>query len=321
MRKNVFLMFTFILVLFIYGCGTGQKGEEGNVNYVQGTQGLDISFMNGMPPQYIYSGDVLTIGLNIENKGTYDLPAGAGSIYLGGYDKSIIGNLVVTAGPSTVINNGGEINIQGNNPDGSLFGRDLYNDNGDQVYYEFQSSPIDNIPTPIYDFKLLAYLFYRYETDATANVCLDPKPHRTNVDKPCITAPISLGSQGAPVAVTSVDITPSGAGKARMIINIQNVGNGDIVDLDAFSNGKGPTELLPSDLNLVEFEIHGSNTEPQCTFNYGNKVRLDQSGHGRVVCTVFIDKSAVTSYMSSFNIVLKYAYRTSVRKNVEIRQE
>jgi len=144
--KKYFIIGMIILLMFVYGCGSGEKGEEGDLNYVQGTEGLVVSFMNGMPPDHIYRGDTLLIGINIKNKGTYDLPSGGGTLYLGGFDNSIIKNLKVTSGPSTFIGN--YVNIQGNGPGGSLIGRDLYNDQGEMdttTEIKVSISPDDSI--------------------------------------------------------------------------------------------------------------------------------------------------------------------------------
>ena len=312
-HKMIFVLFLLSLI-FLAGCGTGPQGEEGDLYYLRGTEGLQMEFMQGMPPSYIYSGDKLTLGLMLRNKGT--APIDYGRLYIEGYDRSVI--------PPT-----------GNGPGENLPGREgysftipehrgIYNDYGGEQFVQFTSGEVRlPLETPIYPLTLSVYACYTYQTKASATICLDPKPHRTNVDKPCITQDVSLGTQGAPVAVSYVDVENIGGDKARLVFTIQNVGVGDIINRDQMN--LCPTDLLPSDLNVVNvnaINFVGENGPAlSCSNIVNGQVRLGPTGTGKIVCTAPIDASAVSSYLKTVYVELSYGYRQAIKKRLEIRSE
>ncbi|MEM4755630.1 MAG: hypothetical protein QW594_00695 [Candidatus Woesearchaeota archaeon] len=307
------LLISVFFVFSLSGCSKGPKGEEGDYYYLSGTQGLEMQFMDGMPSPKIYSGDKLQVGIIVRNKGTAPL---AGILYLEGYDRKII------TGGQLPRKTGERFPKSGQ----TIQERGLYNNIGGEDYLIFSSNPIQldrSITT--YPFTLTAYACYEYKTTAIATVCLDPKPHRTNADKPCITKDVSLGTQGAPVAVNAVKVDPIGDSRVRLVFQFKNVGGGDIVDLMQWEQ-LCPTDFYPSDFNLLYVRVTpvGSGarglTCPQLDSTNG-VVRLDQNGQGRLVCNLDIDSDAASSYLSSIRVEAEYAYRQYIKKQVEIRAQ
>lgn len=308
-RKVVLFLLT-LLVLFSIGCSSNPRNEEGDVDFRRGSIGLEMRFMDGNPPVELYEGDILPINIEMFNRGT--APITDGSLYLTGYDPNIITN-----NPWGGIS--GNLPFYGTPyPFQILDTKSQFNTEGGYDVKEFQSGVI-TLPegTTIYRIPLVAYACYDYFTLASENICIDPQPHRTYVDKPCITQDVSLGGgQGAPVSVTGIDVVNM-RDELKLTFTIQNVGGGDIVDLSVMKM-KCPTSFSPADLNVVYVDhvVVGPNFDikPSCQPN--GRIKLND-GYGKVICTFPI--TGTTAFKTPVEIRISYGYRDYIRQEVEIR--
>jgi hypothetical protein len=310
-NKKVVLFLLTMLVLLAFGCGSNPSREEGDVNFRQGNQGLEMRFLQGNPPYTVYEQDILPITIEMFNRGTE--PVMNGMLFITGYDPNIITNNPWGGG------------ISGNLP---AYGTSIpfrmddkktqFNREGGYNVMEFQSGTIE-LPegSTTYEIPLVAYACYEYSTLASDTICIDPQPHRTYMDKPCITADVGMGgSQGAPVAVTHAAIENM-RDQIRITFTISNVGGGEIVDSQVMAQ-KCPTSFSPADINIVYVDsvntLLGPDFKLTCTPN--GRIKL-VNGYGKIVCTAGI--AGDTAFKTPIQIKLDYGYKTYVRQQVQIR--
>jgi hypothetical protein len=301
--------------VLLVGCRGNSRDVEGDVNFRTGTQGLELRFLDQSPPLHVYEGDYLPITLELFNRGASEIFTG--EIHITGYDPQIINN-----------NLGAGINI-GNLPYPGepvyfemLDKKTQFNREGGYLLMEFSSGKI-NLPqqTPKYSIPLTIFACYDYETIASTEICIDPEPHKVYNEKACVTRNVGMGGgQGAPVAVTNVELVNMRE-QMRITFDIVNVGSGlsggTIVDLNkmfdnACPNGFGPNEIDVVYLSEVKVGING--ITQFCSPN--GRVKL-VNGRGRVSCTYQMPGG--TAFKTPLEIKLEYGYKTFIRKDVEIR--
>jgi hypothetical protein len=84
-KKISLIIFVVLSFAFISACF-----PSGNLNldtqFRKGSEGLQMSFLDNLPPQEILAGDRFSIGINLENRGAYDITEGR--ITLSGYQPN-----------------------------------------------------------------------------------------------------------------------------------------------------------------------------------------------------------------------------------------
>lgn len=308
MKKSV--AFVVLVLLVLSACGPRTTEPAQPVDFRSGSQGLALSFLPNMPPPRLFDRDPFNVMIQVENRGTSTIgTVGGDRIYLSGFDQSII----------TGINNYGESIPE-------LEGRSAYVPQGgfDTVSFKGTIASLVGKRIDKYTPTILATACYNYETVASAQVCIDPNPYATtSVQKVCTPATVATGSQGAPIAVTAVELTPS-PGKTRFAVRISNVGGGDVFrngnqyldKCSPFAQGLGFDEV--DYVQVVSMTISDESIRESCK-------PLDDSQHVRLTngqATLFCELSNVrgqTPYLTPLNIVLKYGYRQSIATQIEIR--
>ncbi len=307
---SIFIILTLLLV--VTGCSGTPRQEEGDVDFRRGTTGFEMRLIEGNPPYQVYEHDLLPITLEVFNRGVS--PIIDGELYITGYDPDIINNNLAGYLPGTLPAYGQPHYFS------IIESRSQFNEEGGYDVLEFSSGEIV-LPygTTIYDIPLALYACYGYETIASGNVCIDPEPHRTYADKPCITQDVGMGGgQGAPVAVTYIDVTNM-RDYIRLTFTISNVGGGTLIDEYAFSQGACPTGFGPQDINVVYVDqvILGKFPITQYCAPSG-RIKLN-NGVGKVSCTAPIPTGSTTAYKTPVEIRLNYAYKEILKKNIQIR--
>jgi hypothetical protein len=311
-RNYFFAIIALILLLGVTGCTGTARNEEGDVEFRRGSRGLEMRFLDSNPPYYVYEHDQLPIAIEMYNRGT--APILDGEFYITGYDPDIITNFNFYGTRSGNLPAPGTPYVYSIEDTKSQF-----NEEGGYDILEFYSGDI-SLPegTTTYDIPLVAYSCYTYETLASDEICVDPQPHRTYVDKPCITTSVGMGgTQGAPVAITYADVTNM-RDQMRFVFTISNVGGGTIVDKEAYYGGACPTGFMPSDIDVVylDYVKVGQNDRAECTPS--GRIKLS-NGLGKVSCSYTMPAGAETAYKSPLEIKINYAYKDWVRKNIQIR--
>ena len=200
MKKSVAAV---LLLLFILACqGPTSQQPKQPQEFRSGTSALSMQYVNNLPPARLFDRDQANIMIQIENQGTAPLGNGADRIYLSGFDPTIITGIDTTGTPIPLLEPRSAFVSQG--------GRDALSWKG-QIR-SLTDKRIDKY-TPL----LLATACYTYETTGTAQVCIDPNPYQaTSQQKVCTPSTVGLGSQGAPIAINSVEVQSQPA-KTRFI--------------------------------------------------------------------------------------------------------
>lgn len=298
-----------ILCLVLAGCGYTTTERETDETYRTGSQGLELRFLDNNPPYKMYDSDPFSAIVEVTNAGATDITAGSNArVYLSGFDLNILTN----------------IDTQGQVIE-DVEGKSQYNPHGEFTHVEFETDVRDltdrNID--VYDVTVLATTCYPYETIAQPLVCIDPDPYsRRSVDKVCDgNQAVSVGTQGAPVAVTNVDVE-SMPEKTKFRITVSNVGGGTVFK-EGFSYlqqcspyGEG---LDYDDVDYVTVSgvtISDRDITSTCKpLKDGNQLRL-VDGHGDIICQY--SELSGPAIETPLRIKLNYGYRDSITRNIEI---
>jgi len=303
MKKSVFVLF----LLLVVSCTSPGKTSDKQVvtEFRSGTEGLSMSFMPNLPPSRLYGRDPFNVMLKLENKGTSTILPNFGTVYLSGFDTNII------TGIST---SGKEIpKLEGRSQYVSQGAVDMINFNG---FINLEGLADKYTPT------ILATACYGYTTDVSAQVCIDPDPFSpTTVQKVCTPAAVATGSQGAPIAVSNIIVSPS-PGKTRFEIVVQNSGSGNVFLVSSleqcspYSKGLSFSEL---DYVLIEdVSISGLDILQSCKPLSNSKLLRLNNGKASLFCELTNIKG--NAYLTPLTMSLNYGYRQSISTKVEIRQ-
>lgn len=315
---TVLLIVMVALSIILSGCsgisGTGRKDPEYTPEYRTGSQGLVLNLVSYFDKLYERDQRVKMI-VEVRNRGAFPQPDESTDfeayIWTGGYDETIM-TLTPEMGGSSRLDTD------------SLEGRSPINMEGGYTAFVFEADVYD-LPsgTSIYRTPILIDVTYTYRTTASPIVCIDPDPTQTNIkDKVCEVSKygnVNLkGSQGAPVAVTTVeeDITSQ---YLLFKIHVANVGGGRVI----------PKEMVHEDPNYMGFDytdvnkvyirsVTIGNTPLMCSPNVGEYLDVER-GRGYILCKYYATGARV--YKSPLNIELEYGYQTSIKKDIQVIQE
>jgi len=302
MKKRALLVGLIIMMLVLSACNLGslRRGDTDArpIDYHKGTQGLVLEFFPGTPPPRLYAGDPLSLIVKYANRGAY--PITDGRLYVSGFDRTYV-SLYPEWKP---------ISAEGKsvfNPEGLISSTEQFDD------------PSISMPRGIdifrQTFKVTAC--YKYRTEATAEVCVDPDPLRLDVeDKVCTIRDVSLsGGQGAPMAVTHIH-QDSAKDRVQFKISVGNMGGGTVL---ASSGGKVTSltachsELKRDQVDKIEIEAWLSGRKLECK---PKQIQL-VGGKGYSFCSL-TGIPVEEAYQTVLNVFLDYGYRSSMAKRVEI---
>ncbi|MFC1741938.1 hypothetical protein ACFL3V_05360 [Nanoarchaeota archaeon] len=310
-NKKIITVLSLVLALMlITGCGSFQRGKGEPPVSAQftatGTQGLVMNFLPDQPPAKVYTQGSLTFLIEVWNKGTYTVPSA--TFYLSGFDPNLLPGL-----PNNYLLSG------------ELESKSQFNPEGGYTTLDF-STPTLSLPTSMPNYKptFLLTACYPYHTVATPLICIDPNPMDTTSDKACRTQKVySTGSQGAPVAVQSIEAEARPTGMFFRI-HIANTAGGTqqasgTVFRDSMMNAC-PGGLSYSDLNVMAYEVDITGQPLDCDPKSSgtNEIRL-VNNKATIFCRYpTTSSSSALSYQTALNVRLRYGYKSSVSKIVEI---
>ncbi len=307
MKKSFIVVFLLVLLV---ACAGGRKAKEPQpVDFRSGTQGLMLTFVPNLPPPKLFDREPFNAMIQVENRGTSTVGAPYDRIYLSGFDNTII----------TGINTYGEQipMMEGRGPFMPQGGIDTVNFRA--TIQSLTGKRIDKY-TP----TILATACYNYETVASAQVCIDPNPFSaTSVQKVCVPGAVATGSQGAPIAVTTVNVDAS-PGKSRFTVRISNVGGGSVFrygpqymdSCSPYNPGLGFDEV--DFIQVGEVSVADVSIRESCKpMDNSGHIRLT-NGQATLFCE-FVGMREQSPYLTPLNIILRYGYRLSIARPIEIR--
>jgi hypothetical protein len=305
MRKTS-LALAVLSLLLLAACQGGGKVEPKPQDFRTGSQGVVLQFIPNVPPQRIYDTEqTFNAQLDVFNRGAFEVGGPGDRIYLTGFDPSVISGIPTSGVQLPRIEGKSSFNLEG--------GRDVVTFQG-----SIRAITADKIPLP-----LQATTCYEYETQASANVCVDPNPFAPSVrQRVCTPANVGLGSQGAPVAVTNIELEAR-PGKTIFRVNLANVGGGD-----AFRHGgQYLQKCSPFDqeglrfdevdhIDVLDVKVSDISIMPTCKPLDRGSVRLT-GGAGSFFCELS-NIRAGPAYVTPLTITLRYGYRNVISKQVEL---
>jgi hypothetical protein len=312
MKRSVIVTLLCVLLL-ITACGPQVQGGETPIDTVQaleivrsGTQGVELEFLQDLPPPVIYDEQELVSLVEVKNLGNSDLRQDQCFVHITGFDPYII------SGGFNALRSCAE-----NLP--QLEGKNLYNIKGEVNQLEFMSSIIGLPGVPEYSPNLKYNLCYNYHTKASPSVCVDPQRFQiSGQQKACdFRSGVQVrAGQGGPVGVSYVKSDMIN-GKAIFEINVRNMGNGKVLSPDADIHSCGDTSLSRLDFDRVKYEVQlGSGIVGDCKPRDG--ILRMNNNNGKILCT--FHTSGSSAFETPLIIDLDYSYWQTYDKQIKIVQ-
>ncbi len=305
-RRLTLIVIVLIIISFLsIGCKRQPSPDAGRGEEIyKGTEGLEMNFIKNMPPDRLYDTTSLNVLLELENEGTYDLSGSRCRLYLSGFDDRIIRGIDKNKQCAS-----------------SLEGRNILNPEGG---YNTQQFSTDIIDLPDYldklPQKIVVTSCYESQTTASPIVCVDPHLYELGpIERACIVKDITTsGGQGAPVAVSGVEVEMAGRERVAFNIKVQNVGDGIPLYHGASVFTDCPFNIDPKDYNIISYDVDmvgGQRVRCAPEIDGEDKIRL-VNDRGTIFCTFRI--SGDTAYTTPLRIILYYNYMDSISKDIEI---
>ncbi|PIN73456.1 hypothetical protein COV20_04495 [Candidatus Woesearchaeota archaeon CG10_big_fil_rev_8_21_14_0_10_45_16] len=310
-RGVPFILVFVVLVLLVAGCGRVPGGANARDTAAlareaqSGTQGVELEIQPNFPPATVYDLNDLTALVEVKNKGNFNLERQDCFVQITGFDPNIIRGGFGLPQPCSQSTN-------------TLEGKNVYNIEGGFDQLEF-TSPAIQLPDNVgeYNPTLQFVSCYNYQTHASPLVCVDPLFYQVSADqKTCQPRDVSTGGgQGAPVAVTNVNVDMIGQNRAVFEISIANLGGGTVLSPGAGIQNCGGAVLSRQDLNKVQYEVRLSGQSPLNCKPRDGTVLLNNN-QGKIVCTFNIP--GTLAYETPLQINLQYSYLDSQSRTLRI---
>lgn len=313
MRKRGILIVLLLIsiLLLITSCtkvpgGGSPRETDALLKEVQsGTQGVTIVPLANYPPPILYDNSELVSIVEIQNRGNRDLEPSDCFIQITGFDPNIIrGGFGI---PRSCSENSG-----------NLEGKTVYNTQGGINQIEFDA-PSVQLPNGVNEYSpTLNYVTcYNYETKANPLVCVDPLFFEVSAQqKTCQPRNVGLaGGQGAPVAVTNINVDMVGKNRAIFEITLSNVGGGQVLSPSTGIQNCGQGILTRDDLNSINYDVSVAGQGPVDCKPRDRTAKL-YNNQAKIICTFNIP--GTVAYTTPLQITLQYSYMQSQTKPIRI---
>ena len=310
--KALFIIITLAVSIMVTSCSSSTPSAAPLTNYRSGSDGMAVTFVSKMPPQQIKEKSTFGVGIQLSNKGAYDINNGI--LVLSGYDPSLV-TINQGQGYSQSYNIKENINLQGKsgfNPTGSM----------DMVFFEGSSKELPASSTK-QDITFVATMCYPYETIASSDICIitDVANLASTIKPVCaVSDVINIQPQGAPVNVAKIEPTifnENGDLQAKLKIYVVNSQKGEVRSKDSyFKDCKGPA-LKTEDVNRVLIQAYIGNKKMDCP-DYVIVISGKDTNYAE--CTTTIDRQQ-QNYLTTLRVVLDYGYVTTQSNKVTITKE
>ena len=225
-RDVRFIVLGAVILLFIAGC----EGDDGGTTtggvprdpFLGGTDGLEIEFEEGAPPEEVTDGGEYPFQavVRLKNVGEYGIKEKNAKVNLIGFsptdfDSEFSKLKVVVADALTARQRDSEGNII----------------EPVEVFVTFPTTGEFNFKNPIAGntpFIFRADVCYKYQTKVVSEICILKNVGDDAICEP--SAPKRVFSSGSPLQVTSFRQIPGGKDKVRFSFDIVHSGSGDIFD-------------------------------------------------------------------------------------------
>ncbi|HSU72435.1 MAG TPA: hypothetical protein VLJ21_01140 [Candidatus Binatia bacterium] len=300
------------LCLLLVGCGIYRPNTTiTEVNVHTGTKGITAKFLEQSPPAITYANTPLSLSYELANEGASDVTDGVVSIGIEDDFLKLEGDRIRLF---------------------KLDGRSTVNPQGESQIFSAQLRAKDLPPqTETATTTIALNVCDTYTTDAELTMCVDTDVFNRVRTKPCKSAAVSPGSQGAPVAVSKIEPTytadadPSRI-RAAYLITIRNAGSGQLFEADKSLEACTPQALGKNSWNVASVKAFLGDQQLDCSPkkpNYGGSEGYLQliNGEDFVRCELpgGVPKTAGT-YTSTMTVEVTYGYTFTLTKQVQIKR-
>ncbi len=290
MKKYLFILFlvtSIFLVLPITGCESQVPGPE---NYKAGVKEVEVDFRGDYTA---YQNKPLTLNMIVQNDLGYSIDNVKVSVV--GLDERYVSLPQHTE------------NL------GSLEGRDIVNEKGELHFLEFIGSINDLSRGTTEDIsdEYLIYVDYLSSMEFSPTVCVGPSLYgiedggcKGTQSKDPRNQKLPFTGQGAPLAVTQLEIVSGSTGTAQLRLLLSNRGKGEVGKVTL-----GSSMLGGRDMNCEFVEYSGSNKKE---FTFSAKTKQTE-----MLCDAVIGGS--TTIQTVIWMEFLYDYRLKLPQKLTIR--
>ena len=299
-KASLYLVLILILSSLVFLSGCASYSTPYLFNPYVGTKALQVSFLNNAPPPEVYSGSDYVVGFELDNSGAEDVR----------HAYMVLG---------TDDFNGASINQ-------TFLSFDLNGKKTTHGFWGERKFKIIRAKAPKLETKkesttIITYMVcYPYLTKAQVPVCVDTNP-LSPTSKGCNPTPVSLNSQGAPIAVTYVEPSTIPIDNThvqlRFRIKIENKGQGLAVDRAKYNALCLNKPIDGKDLNSVAVTAQLAGYELDCTPGEVKLVSSETGNTGQFIC-VSRPMPVKDAYKTLLTVNLYYGYVLSGNKEVYV---
>ena len=217
------------IIAFILVSCRGGVGDPEQFDYRVGSDALKMEFEENLPPESVYEGTTTPLSIHLSNEGAEAIRNGV---------LVIISDERLLSLPQGISIDGVTVSAEAlNKASFDLDGRSISNPIGGKAFLSgtLQVKDIgaqrEELAT-----RLTVQSCYTYRTFARRSVCLDTDVYKqVQLAKACEMEDVSAGTQGAPVAVSDIEVQvtphPTNPRKVvpRFVFKVQNVGDGEVL--------------------------------------------------------------------------------------------
>lgn len=323
-----FVVFLLVLTIILSSCDGSYMPRPKDVNYFEGTKGLESAFLEEAPPDEIYENSTFNINLFLENRGAFDVVDENYGIISISFDP-----FYVDVSDLTELRNADSIDVSKNGivvKGIQLYGKSKYFPTGSETFLSFPNFKTKGIKGQREQprTQIFSSLCYPYVTTLSDLVCIDLNIYGQNLRKQvCSQQDLSFADQGAPLAVMRVEVEnqPAGSDVVRPVftIHVRNRGSGSVLsstyNAADFERVCSFNDLYREDFNTVNIRAILSNTKELVCFP--NPIRLFD-GEGFTRCKVRDEDLIIghQNYETPLTVNLSYIYLTSISREIEIKR-
>lgn len=312
-------IFILIVVVFMLTACSGNSGGGSNVDqliktpYV-GKEGINIEYIKGVPPDFVYQDSEFQVGYRIENNGAY---------YPGQVVTQILFDPFVFTSQDPIV----QTYAQEFKP------RDAYGNQGDfyigtynlknYAYPQNGVSPITINNCYQYAGRLKDEIL----VSSDINKLLDPNSLGTTIKQH---ETMSYSGQGGPVGIEKIDKTfsPTGKGQVDVVFEIffNNYKKGKVREVNSYSYECG---LQSGSLPKEATDVISFNQMEFSNYNLGSGITCQPQnikligGKAKVVCRTSLnpaDVDELIGFPTPLIIEYSYGYVDSIKHDLKVRQ-
>lgn len=311
--KSIIITLLSLLIVLV-GCTTQEEDNDQVLgSFIGGSEGLDMNFLEGAPPQEVYDHDFpFGINLRVENMGEFDVPLGKVNIEITGIDPSDFGKT------QDDLNTSSEEDMRGRHKDveGNIIPGSILNFNFDDLQYQ------GNVSGQV-TFNIKADACYSYGTFANSKICvLEDLLGTTKAAAFCNpNEEKTVESSGAPVKITAFREDVASKNKVRFVFTVTHAGEGSphekgsLCD-ESYSKRDWIHVKIDTGLSDGDLKCSGLRNGNPVGSGYEGDFQL-YSGERSIACNQEIDD--LGDYEKQVSIELTYDYNQHIVQELMVK--